>query len=139
MWAGAGLANVSYVARAIRKDWPTALIYINEAQDVVSAGPRRNSDRTRKGLITPRLNLHICPYPQLMCNFNRLGEKVFADGACVPPEVDWIGFDIYRWVACDSPSAGCLHCGWILLPRIAFTLKLSFLHRLHPVACCPKL
>eukprot|EP00038_Savillea_parva_P014376 m.215514 g.215514 ORF g.215514 m.215514 type:complete len:344 (-) comp27917_c0_seq1:112-1143(-) len=67
MWDGASLANLSYVAHLIRRDWPEAIIYINEAQDV------------------------------FMCNFNRLNETIFEDGECIPREVTWFGFDIYAY------------------------------------------
>ena len=61
---GVSLQNLTYVTQLIRKDWPEAVLYINEAQDL------------------------------LMCNFNRLNETFFGDGDCWPEELDWLGFDI---------------------------------------------
>lgn len=61
---GASLQNLTYITQLIRKDWPEAVLYINEAQDL------------------------------LMCNFNRLNETFFGDGDCWPEELDWLGFDI---------------------------------------------
>ena len=61
---GVSLQNLTYITKLIRRDWPEAVLYINEAQDL------------------------------LMCNFNRLNETFFPDGACWPEELDWLGFDI---------------------------------------------
>lgn len=68
IWNGASLVNVSTIAQTIREDWPNAIIYINDAQDVY------------------------------MCNFNRLNETVFQEGECFPSDVDLFGFDYYAYV-----------------------------------------
>lgn len=65
MWAGLELSNVSTIASYIKQTWPGAVVYMNEAQDVVH------------------------------CNFNRLGDAAFAPGECVPEAVDWFGYDYY--------------------------------------------
>merc|ERR1711988_803429 len=62
---GASLQNLTYIAQLIRRDWPTALVYVNEAQDL------------------------------FMCNHNRLNETFFGDSDCWPEDLDWLGFDIY--------------------------------------------
>ena len=86
---GASLANLTYVTRLIRRDWPEAVLYINEAQDL------------------------------LMCNFNRLNETFFGARECWPPELDWLGFDIYgfdRGAAFDAPRRAY---DWNLFDRMS--------------------
>ena len=63
IWDGASIANLTTVTDMIKADWPEAIIYINEAQDVAN------------------------------CNFNRLGEPIFAEGECFPESLDWFGYD----------------------------------------------
>jgi len=60
LYHGVSLENLTYVTKLIRRDWPSAIIYINEAQDL------------------------------FMCNFNRLNETFFDDGDCWPEELDWL-------------------------------------------------
>ena len=67
---GASMRNLTYVTERIREDWPEALIYLNEAQDL------------------------------LMCNFNRMNETFFdaeAGHSCWPAELDWLGVDVYGY------------------------------------------
>ena len=67
---GASMRNLTYVTKRIRNDWPEALIYLNEAQDL------------------------------LMCNFNRMNESFFdsdTEHNCWPAELDWLGFDVYGY------------------------------------------
>ena len=54
LWDGTSMQNLSTVSELIKRDWPEAVVYINEAQDVVH------------------------------CNFNRLGDPIFEDGQCGP-------------------------------------------------------
>ena len=65
LWDGTSMQNLSTVSELIKRDWPEAVVYINEAQDVVH------------------------------CNFNRLGDPIFEDGQCWPESVDWVGYDYY--------------------------------------------
>ena len=65
---GVSLQNLTYITKLIRADWPEAVLYINEAQDL------------------------------LMCNFNRLNETFFGEGECWPEELDWLGFDICPFI-----------------------------------------
>eukprot|EP00039_Didymoeca_costata_P002707 m.62050 g.62050 ORF g.62050 m.62050 type:complete len:356 (+) comp11478_c0_seq1:181-1248(+) len=74
IWDGASIQNLSLVTDMIKKDWPTSLIYINEAQDTVN------------------------------CNFNRLGDPVFHEGECLPDTLDWFGYDYYCTIpGCKDP------------------------------------
>ena len=90
---GVSLQNLTYMTKLIRRDWPEAVLYINEAQDL------------------------------LMCNFNRLNETFFPDGTCWPEELDWLGFDICtlpptKFVAAVSATTAML-CAYNVMCCIA--------------------
>jgi len=78
MWTGITLQNVASITNLIRLDWPEAIIYLNEAPDVA------------------------------LCNFNRLNETVFGEDECLPPNLDWFGYDLY---SLDNQSWTTFHDG----------------------------
>ena len=65
LWDGTSLKNLTTICDTIKKDWPEAIIFINEAQDTVN------------------------------CGFNRLNETIFKDGECFPDNLDIFGYDYY--------------------------------------------
>ena len=68
----------------IKRTWPEASVYVNEAQDLAQ------------------------------CNFNRLGEPFFGPGECLPPTLDWFGYDYYCPIpGCASPYGK--RAGWNVL------------------------
>jgi hypothetical protein len=82
MWAGTSLANLTAVTDLIKADWPTGIVFINEAQDVAN------------------------------CGFNRLGAPIFADGECFPDTLDWFGYDYYCTIpGCAGDPYGA-DSGW---------------------------
>lgn len=78
-----------FATERIRRDWPEAVLYINEAQDL------------------------------LMCNFNRLNETFFHAGDCWPKELDWLGFDIYGFETQTTYQAARDAHEWNLFPRMS--------------------
>ena len=66
VWSGATLSDVEAVTRLIKHDWPSAIIYLNEAQDV------------------------------LACGFDSFNKTVFERGECLPEGLDWLGIDYYE-------------------------------------------
>ena len=60
------MAEVKLIADQIRRDFPTAIIYMNEAPDV------------------------------LMCGYSKQNMTLFKEDECIPQNVDWIGFDFYH-------------------------------------------
>ena len=66
LYFGVTLAEVKLVADQIRGDFPAAIIYMNEAPDVA------------------------------MCGYSKANVTLFADGECLPQNVDWFGFDFYH-------------------------------------------
>jgi hypothetical protein len=81
MWDGASLANLTTVTDMIKRDCPDCIIYINEAQDTTN------------------------------CNFNRLGDPIFADGECFPDTLDWWGYDYYCTIPGCTDAYGA-ESGW---------------------------
>ena len=65
VYFGMSLGNVKIIADLIRTDWPSAIIYMNEAPDVA------------------------------MCNYRKDNTTVFGEAQCLPQNVDWFGFDFY--------------------------------------------
>jgi len=65
MWFGVKLAEVKLIADLIRRDWPSAIIFQNEAPDIV------------------------------MCNYRKDNTSVWAPNECLPVNIDWFGFDFY--------------------------------------------
>ena len=66
MWFGVQLSELKAIADEVRLSWPSAIIYSNEAPDIA------------------------------MCNYRKDNTTVFADGECLPSNVDWFGFDFYQ-------------------------------------------
>ena len=79
MWDGISMANLTRLTRTIRASWPAAILFINEAQDLA------------------------------LCGMNRLNESLFDDSGdgpqCWPPDLDWIGFDLYDMTVADGGTA----------------------------------
>ena len=74
MWDGASIKNLTTITDMIKTDWPEAIIYVNEAQDVIH------------------------------CNFNRLGNPIFEGDECFPETLDWYGYDYYCTIpGCVNP------------------------------------
>eukprot|EP00040_Diaphanoeca_grandis_P022815 m.123281 g.123281 ORF g.123281 m.123281 type:complete len:371 (+) comp28977_c0_seq1:172-1284(+) len=66
MYFGIHLSEVKLIADEIRRTWPRAIIFMNEAPDIA------------------------------MCNMRKDNTSVFKDDECVPTNVDWFGFDFYQ-------------------------------------------
>lgn len=77
MWDGVSMANLTVLTDTIKADWPEAILFINEAQDVI------------------------------LCGFNRLNESLFTvDGPqCWPKNLDWVGFDLYDMTVSNGGTA----------------------------------
>lgn len=71
------MANLTRLTATIRASWPTALLFINEAQDLA------------------------------LCGFNRLNESLWSDDGpqCWPSDLDWVGFDLYDNTVADGGTA----------------------------------
>ena len=65
MYFGVKLSEVKLIVDLIREDWPSAIIYENEAPDVA------------------------------MCNYRKDNTTIWQDGECLPSNLDWFGFDFY--------------------------------------------
>ena len=79
MWDGISIANLTRLTATIRASWPNVTLFINEAQDLV------------------------------LCGMNRLNESLFDESGggpqCWPPDLDWIGFDLYDNTVADGGTA----------------------------------
>lgn len=65
IYFGLNFSDTVMITALIKRDWPTAVIYQNEAPDV------------------------------LMCGFNKLNETVLTDTDCLPSQLDLLSFDFY--------------------------------------------
>ena len=65
MYFGVKVSEVKLIVDLIREDWPSAIIYENEAPDVA------------------------------MCNYRKDNTTIWEDGECMPSNLDWFGFDFY--------------------------------------------
>lgn len=63
MYFGVKVSEVKMIADTIRADWPSAIIYENEAPDVA------------------------------MCNYRKDNTTIWQEGECMPANLDWFGFD----------------------------------------------
>ena len=88
LYFGVQLSEVKQVADLIRTDWPSAVIYMNEAPDVA------------------------------MCNYRKDNTTVFAEGECLPSNVDWFGFDFYQHDATSWEAARYAYENFVF-PRFA--------------------
>ena len=81
LYFGMTLDGVKKIADLIRTAWPEAVIYMNEAPDIA------------------------------MCNYDKQNRTVFAEGQCLPQNVDWFGWDFYSqdstsWTAFEEAAKG---------------------------------
>ena len=84
LYFGVTLNEVKQIADLIRTAWPDAVVYMNEAPDIA------------------------------MCNYDKQNRTVFAEGQCLPQNVDWFGWDFYQydsvsWTAFEEAAKGMVY------------------------------
>lgn len=111
MYFGVKVSEVKLIVDLIREDWPSAIIYENEAPDVA------------------------------MCNYRKDNTTIWEDGECMPSNLDWFGFDYYAhdssvWSGPREAYTSMVYPRFSRADQKVCTLARSVLHqRRHTHSC----